>query len=255
MQDTLKISFILVLFALCAGSILALPPIAQDPNYHQFADSRLVLTIHNFWNVISNVPFVIVGIWGLLDIYPAQKNQFINSKERIFFAFMFCSFALVGIGSSIYHLDPKNETLVWDRLPMTLAFMSFFAIVIAERIHLKAGFYLFPVFILLGIASVGYWHLSEQAQQGDLRFYALVQFFPMLAIPLLVLLFKPKYTGSYHFLIALGWYVLAKLCESYDLSIYAYTYSNVSGHTLKHLAAAAACYELVRYVGTRKLVN
>jgi len=42
-----------------------LPPIAQDPSYHQFADQRTLLGIPNFWNVVSNLPFVLVGTMGL----------------------------------------------------------------------------------------------------------------------------------------------------------------------------------------------
>ena len=43
-----------------------LPPVPQDPSYHQFADQRtLLLGIPNFWNVISNLPFVLVGAMGL----------------------------------------------------------------------------------------------------------------------------------------------------------------------------------------------
>ena len=36
-----------------------LPPIAQDPLYHAFADQRALLGVPHFWNVVSNLPFVL----------------------------------------------------------------------------------------------------------------------------------------------------------------------------------------------------
>src|SRR3990172_102797 len=41
---------------------------AQDevlPNYHNFADQRALWGVSNFWNVVSNLPFLLVALWGL----------------------------------------------------------------------------------------------------------------------------------------------------------------------------------------------
>jgi hypothetical protein len=37
-------------------------PIPQDTGYHQFADTRQVAGMDNFWNVASNVPFLLAGL-------------------------------------------------------------------------------------------------------------------------------------------------------------------------------------------------
>ena len=84
----------------------------------------------------------------------------------------------------------------------------------------------------------------------DLRLYAWVQFFPFLALLLLLLLFPPKYTGSFYWLIAAALYALAKLFELYDRAVHASFI--LSGHTIKHLLGAAACFAILRYFQTRQ---
>jgi hypothetical protein len=114
------------------------------------------------------------------------------------------------------------------------------AAMIAERIDVKAGVALLAPLVLLGVASVWYWHLTEQWGRGDLRMYGFVQFFPVLGIALLLLLFPARYTRSWDLVPAMGLYVLAKLFEAADKQVYVVLGNIISGHTLKHLAAAAA---------------
>jgi hypothetical protein len=131
---------------------------------------------------------------------------------------------------------------MWDRLPMTLVFMSFFAATIAERINVKAGVWLLLPLVTVGIVSVLYWHFSElRTTGGDLRWYVEVQYYPMLAIPLIAFLFPSRYTrGAYVFgVVAL--YAVAKAFELLDGNVFALG-GIVSGHTLKHFTAATALY-------------
>jgi hypothetical protein len=138
---------------------------------------------------------------------------------------------------------------------MSLAFMSLFAAVLADRIDVKLGAGLLLPLVALGIGSVLYWHVTEQQGRGDLRLYYFVQFYPMLALPLLMLLLPPRYTRTSDLFIALGWYVLAKVCEHPgDAAIYALGHA-VSGHTLKHLAAAAGAYWVLRMLQKRRGVQ
>jgi hypothetical protein len=58
-----------VLYGLMIVSLVALLPLSpllQDQSYHQFADQRELFGIPNFWNVVSNLPFIVVGTAGLL---------------------------------------------------------------------------------------------------------------------------------------------------------------------------------------------
>src|SRR5271169_2658193 len=127
----------------------------------------------------------------------------------------------VAVGSACYHLCPNNQTLVWDRLPMTVAFMSLLALVIGDRIGARAGRWLLRPLVVLGAGSVLWWRFTEAAGRGDLRLYALVQFLPMLAIPVMLLLFPARYTGTADFGWTLGWYALAKVFELLDRQIFA----------------------------------
>ena len=105
--------------------------------------------------------------------------------------------------------------------------------------------------VLVGVASVVYWYASEAAGAGDLRPYALVQFVPLVLIPLLLASGPPAYTRGGDLLVVLGWYVVAKLFEQADAAVFA-AGGLVSGHTLKHLAAAAGAWWLLRMVRSRR---
>jgi hypothetical protein len=134
---------------------------------------------------------------------------------------------------------------------MSVAFMSLVAAVLAERIDIKLGTRMFLPLIVTGVASVLAWHWSEQQGRGDLRPYYFVQFYPMLALPLLLLGLPSRYTKTSDFLLALGWYLVAKLCEHPgDAPIYELGHV-ISGHTLKHLAAAAGAYWILRAIDRR----
>ena len=151
---------------------------------------------------------------------------------------------MVAVGSSYYHLWPSNDSLVWDRLPMTIAFMSLFSIIISE--FTSPGFgkmLLFPL-IIFGAYSVFYWHSTENGGVGDLRLYILVQFLPVLVIPLILLLFKPTFTRISGYWILLFAYILAKLLEHFDSQIYNVLFF-ISGHSVKHVIAAMGVYLLL----------
>jgi len=65
-----KAGYIIIIVAAITSVLVLsiLDPIAQDIKYHNFSDKREIFGILNFWNVISNVPFLIVGIYGLVKL-------------------------------------------------------------------------------------------------------------------------------------------------------------------------------------------
>ena len=174
------------------GTVFLFPPIAQDLAYHDFADKRPLAQVPNAGDVLSNIPFCIVGLWGLLMLWRQRGG---DTAARLLWHVFFFGVFLVGFGSGYYHWAPDNQTLVWDRLPMTIAFMSLFSLVIAERIRPSLGYALFPLLLAAGAGSVWYWAYTESIGAGDLRPYALVQFLPMVLILLMrhrdVALFQP----------------------------------------------------------------
>jgi hypothetical protein len=228
--DTIRARPLPFLFGLAAISLLGLllfvPPIPQPQTYHRFADEHTMLGIPNFWNVVSNLPFVMVGALGL---YRVRGNW----AASTFFLGVF----LTGFGSSYYHWAPNDLGLFWDRLPMSIAFMAALAYVIEERIDERIGQMLLWPLILLGIVSLLVWIKTD-----DLRLYAWVQFFPCVVLPLMFWLLAPKYTGTVYWFAAAALYILAKLLEHFDAAVFAATGHLMSGHALKHVAAAGACY-------------
>src|SRR4030065_399882 len=104
--------------------------------------------------------------------------------------------------------------------------------VIAKHITPRLEKWLLLPAVLFGIASVIYWRYT-----GDLRLYVLVQFLPLLMLPLVVLLFKSPYTHRGLLFLALAIYVLSKVAEYYDAVVFAATGETLSGHALKHLLA------------------
>lgn len=237
--------------ALVAAIVLRMRPLPQDPGYHQFADARPWLGIPNFQNVASNLPFLFVGVAGLLRLRRAIAAPGGGKLvERGGWFFLFLSFALTAFGSGYYHWAPSNATLLWDRLPMTLGFMGLFAAILGERVGERAYRLLLWPLVGLGVASVLLWYGSEVQGHGDLRLYVLVQLGPLLLIPLVMALYRARYSHGHYVFLALGWYGVAKILELYDRQVFAALHI-VGGHALKHLAAAIAGWTLVRMFGAR----
>jgi hypothetical protein len=249
-----RTGILIALFIVSAVGLWSLPPIAQDSVYHQFADQRNWLGIPHFGDVLSNLPFVLIGVYGLwmLSRYQMDPDRFRSRVEILPFVTAFIGIICVGFGSAYYHIYPSNGPLVWDRLPITIALTSVFTCVLAERVGLKAAIFLLPVFLFLGISSIWYWDFTESFGRGDLRPYVLVQLYPMLAIPAMLILFPPRYTRTGYLVAMILWNGISKVFEYFDKEIFDLSGEWVSGHTLKHLAAGAACYALVQYIKNRR---
>jgi len=238
---------------LAAAAILfLLPAIPQNEAYHKFADTRALLGVPNCLDVISNLLFLIVGVEGLRTVFG--RAEFLDPRERWPYTAFFIGVTLTAFGSSWHHLNPNDATLVWDRIPMAIGFMALVAAVIAERVRVMTGLRLLVPLIALGIASVIDWEVTEQHGQGDLRLYAFVQFGSLLILLLLIALFPARYTRTRDLGYSLALYALAKLFEYGDRPIFALL-RVVSGHTLKHVAAAVSAYWIVRMLRLRRAIQ
>lgn len=223
-------------------------PIPQDPGYHVFADVRTCLGLQNFGNVMSNLLFLVVGTAGALWCYR-HPGAGATSSWMVFFV----GVALVFVGSGYYHFRPDDDSLVWDRLPMTVAFMGLFAALVGEHMGARLERAVLVPAIVIGIASVFWWRYSD-----DLRVYIWVQFAPLLAIPFVLAVFPGRYTHRHYLLYGLAFYALAKVAEFYDYGLYALSWNVISGHSLKHLLAAVApffVYLMLRRRGPAPVPN
>lgn len=223
----------------CIVAALLLPPMAQPLAYHEFVDQRTLLGVENFMNVVSNAAFVLAGLAGFLVLRRAPA-AFEHPSERLAYLVFFAGLALTGAGSWYYHLDPNNETLFWDRLPMTIAFAGLVSAQIAERIGPRIGVALLLPMLAVGAASVFYWIATERAGVGNVLPYAILQGYAMFGVLLLALTHASRYTraGDIYWIFAA--YLAAKVTEALDGPIWQATGHLVSGHTLKHVFAALA---------------
>jgi Ceramidase len=236
---------VLLLIAALAG-IMALPPIAQDPMYHVFADRRDLIGISSFFNVATNLAFLAVGIAGF-GLCARQPHGL--GARRAWIA-CFTGVALVSLGSGYYHLAPDDSTLMWDRLPMSVVFMALSVAVLSEYVNPRLEKYLLVPAIALGLASVIAWHYT-----GDLRLYVLVQFLPLLMLPAVLFLYNRPGQDRGYLLASLAIYMVAKLAEYYDGAIFTLTGEIISGHSLKHLLAAVALFVVYRMLKRRTLLT
>jgi hypothetical protein len=248
---TTRLSLILGISVFALVALILIPRVPLGPNYHDFADKRTIFGISNALDVLSNIPFVIVGVWGLVWLLTrSSKTAFMTEKESIPYQVFFLGVALTGIGSFWYHLAPSDLRLPWDLLPMTCSFMSVVVAIFMERINVKIGLLAFAPLILLGIASVVYWYFSAMQGHGNYKYYLFIQFFSPVVAALMVGLFPPRYSGMRYLVLAFGLFVLAKLLETFDRQVYLWC-GFVDGHTLKHLTAGIACYCILRMLQVR----
>lgn len=225
---------------ICLGALIlalvawvAMPGVAQDPRYHLFADQRHWLGIPRTADVLSNVGFVLVGAFGVAVLVSNRRERLSRATEASLWCVVF-GFLCTGAGSAWYHLNPNDSTLVWDRLPMTVVFSGILGTALAQRIGQNVARVALALLFELGVASVVYWHVT-----GDLSLYLTLQFGGIGALVLLLLSTR-RGGDPFSWWWLIGWYALAKVFEAGDDAIWQATHGLVAGHSLKHLAAAAA---------------
>jgi hypothetical protein len=249
-----KLSLIIAVSIVALAALMLAPRVPLGPHYHDFADRRTVFAIPNGQDVLSNIPFVVVGVWGFVWLLgEPSKLTFVDQRERVPYQLFFIGTALTGIGSFWYHLAPSNYRLPWDLVPMTCAFMSIVVAMFMERVSVRIGLLALLPLILLGAASVAFWYFSETRGHGEYKFYLFVQFFSPVVCALIIGLFPPRYSGMRYLVLGFCLFVVAKICESFDQQIYSST-RFVSGHALKHVIAGVACYWILRMLQARRPV-
>jgi len=229
-------------------------PLTTPARYTILADQRSWLGIPNAWNVLSNIPFVLIGIWGLWSLLKPESIYFNDQKEKLFYVLFFIGVFFVSILSSYYHWMPNNYRLMWDRFPIAFAVSAVVIAIMSERINLAFGRLIIWPFLLLALFSVYYWYYTITLGREDLRIYSFILIFlPITLMPLVLLLFKSPYTQTRYIWFALITFILARISEAYDFIIYNFTQHAISGHSLKHLLLALSCLLILIYLIKRKI--
>lgn len=242
-----------VVALIVAALMLRHGPIAQLAHYHEFADQNRLLGIPHFADVMSNLGFALVALWGWHVLAPASGSESLRHGwvgYRLFLVGVF----LTACGSSYYHLAPDNGSLLWDRLPIALSCAGLLAGVWSDVWQKRAD----ALVIVLGVfavISVLWWRFTDQSGVGDLRPYLYLQALPLLLIPLWQWAHRSPGAERLAFGLAIAFYVLAKWAELNDHAI-ATALGCMTGHTLKHLLATAAVWMVVmrlrRRIGENK---
>ena len=246
-------AFVVVFTLLTVAAAFLLPAVPQPLDYHDFADQRDAFGIHNFLDVVSNSAFLLAGLAGLWVVFSGRA-RFEFPGERWPWAVFFLGILLTAAGSAWYHLSPDNETLFWDRLPMTIAFMGLISSQVVDRISVRVGLVLLVPMLLVGMASVEYWIITERMGAGNVLPYGLLQGYAVIVLLIMAVLHRSRYTRANDLYLIFGWYVLAKLLELFDAQVLAHSHL-VSGHSLKHVAAAAAGFVACRMLMRRTRVQ
>jgi len=227
-----EISFLSGLIILILLAIF-LPSIEQNQNYHNFADQRTLFGVRNAFDTLSNLAFIIVGILGLVNFYNNRYIKISNSFSVLLNLF-FIAIILTGLGSSYYHQNPNDFTLVFDRLAMSLVFAVVLAMLAYLKVSPRFGLHTLAELLILAPLTVLIWNYN-----GNLTPYAVLQFGGIILVVLTLILTKAsKPSPCFTSLIIL--YGVAKLAEFYDEKIFILSQNLISGHTLKHLIAALA---------------
>ena len=244
--------FLVGMTLLAIALALFLPAMPQPLAYHDFADKRVAYGIENFLDVASNLAFTLAGLAGLVLVLR-PRTCFEQPAERWPYLVFAIGVLLTGAGSCYYHLEPNNETLFWDRLPMTISFMSLIAAQIVDRVDVRAGLLALVPMLLVGVASVVYWIVTERQGRGNVMPYAVLQAYSVIVLLQLAALHPSRYTHGNAIYAVFAGYVLAKGFEHFDREIFEWT-GAVSGHTLKHVAAGLAGVPVVYMLWCRRLV-
>jgi hypothetical protein len=210
-----------------------LPAMRQPAAYHAFADARSLGAIPNAWNVLSNLAFVVAGLAMLLGLRRPSAKHFNRATQNALFVTAI-GLVFTAAGSAYYHAMPGDDPLLWDRVPMTIAFAGIVGAALAQRVTQRAGTCAAIALTLFGPASLIYWRMS-----GNLMPYIVLQGGVMAGLLLLVLLTRAR-DDPLPWWWVIVWYGVAKIAELFDGGIFNASGGLVSGHTLKHLFAAMA---------------
>lgn len=233
------------LVALFAGpALLDAPGLALNPHGHAhlyahghpFVDARVLWSIPNAMDVLSNAPLSLAGLLGLL----ALRGRGLPGATRAALVVFFTGLLVTGFGSALYHWAPDAAGLVADRMGMAVTFAGALALAVSERVGQAPAR---PVLVVAFIAAV----LSAALPytHGNVLPWAVVQFGGVALIAWAALQSPASAAIGVHIGALIAWYALAKALELGDAAVFHATSGWVSGHSLKHLAAALAAWPVL----------
>ena len=228
--------------ALLAATGLSLNPHGHAHLYahgHPFVDARTLWGLPNAVDVLSNVPIALAGLMGLFALGGRALPGATQAALRVFFL----GLLLTGFGSALYHWAPDAAGLVADRLGMAVTFAGALALAVAERVGQAPARPVLLVAFMVAVVSA-----AMPFTHGNVLPWAVVQFGGVALIAWAALQAPAPAAIGVHFGALIAWYALAKALELGDAAVFRATGEGVSGHSLKHLAAALAAWPVIAAV-------
>ena len=226
-----------VVLALLTAAIFG-PFVAQPGHLHGFVDQRSWWGIACAMDVLSNLPFALLGLMGLVCLFSHRRQ--IPWTQRGLATLFFIGLTVTAAASSWYHSQADDAGLAIDRLGMVVAFAGLLGLAAADRISPRAGVALGLAVLVLGPLSVWVWFAL-----GNVLAWAALQFGSM-ALVLWLAWVKPI-PGA--LAVRWGWviviYAIAKIFEQADEAVYALSSQLVSGHSIKHVVASFAALPII----------
>jgi hypothetical protein len=240
---------------------LLVPDLAGTaPASAQLADIRTLAGLPNAMDVLSNLPFLVVGLLGLYRLHGLENAHdqsavppFVHDElptNALDCAWLFfAGLVLVAAGSAFYHLQPDDALrLTGDRAAMAVVFAGVIGLAVCDRVSQRAGWPAACIALGAGLLAVAVFQ-----ETGNVTPWAVVQFGGM-ALVLAMALLRPAPGATRAMRLKLGWilacYALAKACEMADGTIFEATQQLISGHSLKHLVAALAALPVLQAVSS-----
>ena len=231
-----------LLLAVAALAVLAalLPATGLPAGYHDFADQRTLLGLPHALDVLSNLPFAVMGAWGLWWLRRVPLDR-LGTAQRGLAGLFFIGLIATAFCSSGYHLDPHDAGLCIDRVGMSLAFAGLLGLAAADRISARAGVALAALVAVAAPATALVAWLG-----GNMTPWAVLQGGGLVLLAALAMRRPQSRALGFSIIGVIAFYALAKALELADAPVFALTQQLISGHSAKHLVAALAGWPVVR---------
>lgn len=227
---------LLGLFGLCLALIAAFGPAVQQPAlYHAFADQRALLGIPHALDVLSNLPFLLLGLFGI-----SRLRLVAEARWKGLYLLLCLGLQLTFLGSSAYHLAPADTGLLYDRLGMLVLFTAILGLAAADRLGFGAA-----RMTVLGVALGGGAALWTWRAGDNLLPWIVLQAGGMLLLAMLACCRSRRDAHGLRLGLCVAWYALAKLCELNDGGLFQLSREWLSGHSIKHLLSGLAVLPLL----------
>lgn len=224
--------------------LVAWGPVGLVPHMHHFADEGWWLGVNNGTNVLSHLPLVPIGIWGLWRVSRLPLHE----PLRWIWGWFFVCQMLATLGGMFYHLAPGDAAFIWDQVPKSAACSLFAFAFLAERIDRRCGNAAAIALALIAALLAGIWWLYSLHHDGvgDLRPLIWLEMLPVLLVA------TGAWTLSGHLLSRQDWmrsqisFAVAQTVDWADREVFEWTHQVIGGHSVRHLALAA-CVGWVAY--------